>query len=274
MVLDNPGQTFTAEGGTGRIGASIAAGCQWTAESDSAWVHITSGSSGNGSGTVTYGVDANGTTEARGATIRVGTERVQISQQPAAPAVCTYAIDVERRVVPARATGFAVRVTAPFGCRWTFTGNGTWLNVVPDSDGAPNGNGNGTVVVEASENSGSAARTSTATVAGHAVTVLQDGTVEPACRYQVSPTSLEFEAPGGAGTFEVTTDAACGWTTALGGPDLSVVASITPAESVGSGPVHYVASANMGTGPRKGSVVVLGRTGAGSARHDVLQKAP
>jgi immune inhibitor A len=49
-----------AAGGTGSFYVTTgAAGCAWTATSDSAWLHITSGSSGSGNGTVAYSADAN-----------------------------------------------------------------------------------------------------------------------------------------------------------------------------------------------------------------------
>jgi Putative binding domain, N-terminal len=38
---------------------STSPGCPWTAASNNRWIHVTGGSSGNGSGTVSYSVDAN-----------------------------------------------------------------------------------------------------------------------------------------------------------------------------------------------------------------------
>ena len=273
MALDSPGQSFPAEGGTARIAATIAQGCAWSAASDAGWIRITAGAAGSGSGIVTYSVDPNSATEARGATIRVADQIFQVSQQPAAPASCAYAIALARWVVPSRSTAFDVRVTTPFGCRWQFAGNGSWIRVDPQSDGAPNSNGNGTVTVTAGENSSADARLGTAIIAGQTVTVLQDGTLHAACTYTVAPSALEFEAAGGNGQFQLTTDAACGWRAVTGGPDFSVVQSITTEEGFGSAVVRYVVAPSTSGSPRKGSVIVLGRTGLGQAQHDVLQKA-
>ena len=52
-------RSFDQSGGTGTVSVSTTAGCAWTAGSNNAWIHITSGASGNGSGTVGYRVDAN-----------------------------------------------------------------------------------------------------------------------------------------------------------------------------------------------------------------------
>jgi len=48
--------SFPAEGGTGSVTVTTQAGCSWTAVSNNAFITITSGASGSGSGTVTYSV--------------------------------------------------------------------------------------------------------------------------------------------------------------------------------------------------------------------------
>jgi hypothetical protein len=50
---------FGAVGGSGSFAVSAAAGCGWASSSDSAWLHITGGITGSGSGAVYYSVDAN-----------------------------------------------------------------------------------------------------------------------------------------------------------------------------------------------------------------------
>ncbi len=49
-------RSFGAEGGTGSVTVTTQAGCNWTAVSNNAFITITSGASGSGSGTVTYSV--------------------------------------------------------------------------------------------------------------------------------------------------------------------------------------------------------------------------
>jgi subtilisin family serine protease len=48
--------SFAAAGGTGSVTVTTQAGCNWTAVSNNAFITITSGASGSGSGTVTYSV--------------------------------------------------------------------------------------------------------------------------------------------------------------------------------------------------------------------------
>ncbi|MBP1734060.1 MAG: putative cysteine peptidase [Deltaproteobacteria bacterium] len=69
-ALSNTGKTFKATGGNGNFSISCPSGCAWTASSSATWVTIKSGTSGNGSGQVTYTVGAN-TGSARTATINV-----------------------------------------------------------------------------------------------------------------------------------------------------------------------------------------------------------
>ena len=56
---------FGASGGTGSVSVTTQAGCTWTASSGAAWLTITSGSSGTGSGTIRYSVSANTTPDTR-----------------------------------------------------------------------------------------------------------------------------------------------------------------------------------------------------------------
>src|SRR5438132_7879597 len=53
--LANPG----AAGGNTSIAVTTQAGCPWTAGSNAAWVTITAGTSGSGTGSVSYSVAAN-----------------------------------------------------------------------------------------------------------------------------------------------------------------------------------------------------------------------
>ena len=61
--------SFPASGGTGSV--FVATRCGWTARSDVSWITITSGTSGGGSGTVEYAVEANPDTGSRIGTLTV-----------------------------------------------------------------------------------------------------------------------------------------------------------------------------------------------------------
>jgi outer membrane protein assembly factor BamB len=79
----NPANTsFTAIGGTSNAAVAIAGtGCTWNAaSSDTSWIHITSGSSGTGSGTVNFSVSANISPGSRTGKITIAGQSFLISQ--------------------------------------------------------------------------------------------------------------------------------------------------------------------------------------------------
>jgi Fungalysin metallopeptidase (M36)/Fungalysin/Thermolysin Propeptide Motif len=103
----NPTSTsFAAAGGTGSVTVTTAAGCNWTAASNSSFITITSGASGSGSGTVSYSVAAN-TSTARSGSLTIAGLTHSVSQAGTGGG-CTNAV-----VNPGFESG-----TAP----WTFSG--------------------------------------------------------------------------------------------------------------------------------------------------------
>ncbi len=57
--MDPASRNFSHTGGSGSVSVTTESGCQWTAQTDVAWITITSGGSGPGSGMVNYTVAAN-----------------------------------------------------------------------------------------------------------------------------------------------------------------------------------------------------------------------
>jgi hypothetical protein len=76
--------TFGANGGPGSVSVTVPAGQNWTAVSNTNWITITNGSSGNSNGTVSYTVAAN-TGGARTGTLTVAGQTVTISQARRGP---------------------------------------------------------------------------------------------------------------------------------------------------------------------------------------------
>ncbi len=76
--------SYSANGGAGNVTATAGSWCDWTATSNDAWVHVTSGSSGTGSGTVGYSVDVN-TGAARVGTVTIADQTFTVDQAASAP---------------------------------------------------------------------------------------------------------------------------------------------------------------------------------------------
>jgi hypothetical protein len=79
-VLTAAPSSFGSSGGTGTINVLAQSGCTWTAVSNSSFVTITSGASGNGNGTVFFSVAANSSTTARTGSLTVAGQTVSVTQ--------------------------------------------------------------------------------------------------------------------------------------------------------------------------------------------------
>lgn len=71
---------FISTGGSGTVSVIAADGCTWTASSGTAWLTVTSGSSGNGNGTVGYSVKANTSNQQRTGSIKISDKNFSITQ--------------------------------------------------------------------------------------------------------------------------------------------------------------------------------------------------
>ena len=163
-------QSFSAAGGTGSVGVTTQTGCPWTASENATWIHITSGASGNGNGSVGYTVDANTSSSPRTGTMTVAGQVFTVNQSGAA--TCTFSISpTTASYTRTGGTGtVAVTVTAGTGCNWTAVSNASWITIT----GGASGSGNGTVSYSVGPYGGPPKkRTGTATIAGQTFTVNQ-----------------------------------------------------------------------------------------------------
>ena len=83
-MLGPPSAEVEAGGGTGAFEVNTAENCPWTAASNDAWVHVTSGHSGSGDGTVGFSVDPN-PGPARTGSIVAGGRLFTVTQRAATP---------------------------------------------------------------------------------------------------------------------------------------------------------------------------------------------
>ncbi len=81
-ALSPSSASFTSAGGSSSFQVQTASGCSWQTSQPSTdtWVHIKTGSNGNGPGEVSFAVDANSTGTARSSSIGVATTTFAISQ--------------------------------------------------------------------------------------------------------------------------------------------------------------------------------------------------
>jgi hypothetical protein len=197
---------------------------------------------------------------------------------------CTYT------VAPASAPAVASGVTIPVNvtassstCTWQSQSNDPWLTVGPDPDNTgQTGKGNGRVLVTVAANTGATARTGTATIAGHTVTINQAASSASGCTLQIAPSSQTFNGgAAGTGTFTITAStASCGWRAARSS-NLEDTVNLTsggsggtPEERFGTGTatIGYQVKAKSATSPWPaggGDIVVRDSANQEAGRHHV-----
>jgi hypothetical protein len=231
-----------ASGGTRTVNVNGGAGCAWTASSAQPWIAITSGTSGSGSGTVTFSVAA-ATGPSRSGTLIVAGQTVAVTQGNG----CSFAIAPDTQSVPASGGNGTVSVTAGTGCAWTAKSNVSWITVTSGASGS----GNGTVSLTISGTNGPG-RSGTVTIAGRTFTINQG----QGCSFSLSSASASLPPSGGTGTFDVRSADGCGWSAASSASWLNVASG---SNGSGNGTVRYTAGAN--TGPsRSGTITAAGQT--------------
>jgi CSLREA domain-containing protein len=111
--------------------------------------------------------------------------------------------------------------------------------------------GNETFTVNLTSPSGGA---TLGTPAGLVVTILDND----ACTYSLSPVSQNFSANGGSGTVNITTPAACAWTTTNNAGSWITITGT--ASGSGNAAIGFTVSANASNSPRTGTLIIGGQT--------------
>ncbi|MEW6128598.1 MAG: BACON domain-containing carbohydrate-binding protein [Acidobacteriota bacterium] len=239
-------QHFPVAGGTGSIAVTTPGVCDWMAVSNDAWIHITSGASGTGNGTVNFSVDTSTDPGNRTGSINVAGQTFTVTQDGTNP--CLYVIAPTSQAFPVGGGSSSVAVTTGATCNWTAVSNSAFITVVSGAAGT----GNGVVGFNVAANPTNAVRSGTITIAGLTFTVNQAGT---SCVSTISPLGLSFTFSGGSGTFAVTALANCSWPVTTFDSFITITSS-----SLGSGSqkVKYTVAANPNPTPRTGYILVGG----------------
>src|SRR5262245_47625988 len=82
--FDGSPRSFGPSGGTGSVSVTVSRECSWTAAAVAPWMSITSGSSGQGDGTIGFRVDSNPDPVSRASAVTINDGHVDVSQQAAA----------------------------------------------------------------------------------------------------------------------------------------------------------------------------------------------
>jgi hypothetical protein len=253
--------SFGSDGGSASFAVTTASTCAWTAASSAAWVRITAGGQGSGSGTVSFTVDRNTGPDSRSATIAVADKAFTVTQSgEPAQVVCEYSVGPVQFNPCMPAATVMTTITTQASCPWTATSNVSWLTL--PSGGSGNGSANISIAFSSNYDAPREGlvmvRWPTPT-AGQNVRVSQAG-----CHYAVSRTSFSFAAAGGSGSFDVlqesdpnscggATQDACVWTATS---DVSWITITSSMPRAGDNPVAFTVAPNGATAARTGHITV------------------
>lgn len=250
ISLAPPNRTFSSDPAQGSVEVTTsAASCTWTAAAGAAWISVTAGGSGTGSGVVQYTVASNESADARASVITVGDQAHSITQQGRQQASCTYTLSPNSATIDREGGTGSFAVNAASNCQWTALSNAEWLAI----DSGAQGTGDGTVVYKASANGGAASRAADIVIADQKFTLTQSGLADPGlCSYTVDPTQFNPCMAPGTLTTRVETQDVCKWTVTSDVPWLTIT---TGGSGTGSSNIEVSYSDNYDA-PREGRLMV------------------
>ena len=257
-------ESFSNEGGTGRVEVTASGSCAWAAASAASWLAITGGASGTGNGSVSYTVAPNPDPAGRETVIDVGGRTVTVAQSGNLSA-CEYSV-APTSFSPCMSVPFELTatITTQAMCPWTASSNVPWIAVTRGASGT----GSGHIGFTVSENydaprSGQVLVRWPTPTAGQNLNVAQAG-----CRYGVSKSAIAFSASGGPGSFDVLQESdpiecggplqnACVWTATTDAPWITIT-SHQP--KVGDDTVGFTVAPNPDPSTRTALIVVRDKT--------------
>jgi hypothetical protein len=185
---------------TTTVYVSAAAGCAWTAASNAAWLDITSGQTGTGSGTVTVAADPNNTTSARIGTATIAGQTFTFNQ-----GACNYNVSPATVSIGSNGMSTNAFITAGASCAWSASSSASWITL----PAATSGTGTAWLQYVVAPNPNTAPRSATITMAGRTLTVNQ---AAAPCTFTVTPLNVTTSKTGGTATITVSAAAGCAWT--------------------------------------------------------------
>ncbi|HUQ91665.1 MAG TPA: S-layer homology domain-containing protein, partial [Bryobacteraceae bacterium] len=165
------GQTLAslpASGDYRQVNVIAGSGCGWNTLSSADWVHIVSGGSAAGSGSVRILVDPNFSGAARTAFLNIAGLNYDVVQSGSG---CTFTLTGVSSVLPYGAGSYSLNVSTPAGCQWSSVSTGGWITLANPSSGS----GSGALGFSITANTGPSPRTGAIVVGGQWLPIVQKG---------------------------------------------------------------------------------------------------
>jgi hypothetical protein len=219
--------------GSESVNVFTAAGCGWTAVSDSTWLTISAGSSGTGNGAASYAVTANPATGIRTGDILVGGLHLVVTQ---AGATCSYTINpASVNVGSGGGSGSLAIAPTPISCpSLAANSNVSWASITVSVN---------TASWSVTGNSSTQPRTGTFMIGGQSIPVTQ-GASGASSTMSLSRSSLNFGTAGSLVTsaqsiYVAFTGVGVAWTASSNQPNIAV----SPGSGTGNGAFQVTANA-------------------------------
>ena len=229
-----------APGGPSVIQVQSGSGCGWSAATETSWIALTQGASGNGSGPVQISIAAN-TGPARNGSLTVAGQSITVAQANG----CTYSVTSAPQDVSPAGGSVGATIATGQGCPWTASSSVDWISAAAGTASGP-----GQVVFTVAPNTGPP-RSGTVTAAGQVLTIAQAS----ACTWTFVPASTDLPREGGAGNVLVILTGVCTWTATTTTDWIQITAG---SSGTGNGLVQFVVGPNGGPA-RTGTVTIGGQ---------------
>jgi probable HAF family extracellular repeat protein len=247
VTLTSSNPYFESGGGSGNITITTdSSSCQWTVNSDSAWLAATP-SSGAGSSSLSFSVTPNTNGPNRTGTISIGGKTITINQSGLD---CVYNLSPSNQTVSPDGGDHQLTISTMPGCNWSATTNSPDWIYFPSARGS----GSGQISFSAFTYYGSTPRTATITVGGQIVHVRQ----EP-CGFTIPYARSNFYKTGGSGIARINSNGYyCEWTASSNAAWITLNPESTYGE--GNGFVDFTVAANTGSSSRTGTITIGNHT--------------
>jgi len=170
FTLSATSVTLPAKGGSKNVSVkAVGTDCSWSATTTDAFITISSGTSGTGSGKVVYSVPGNTNSTSLSGTINIAGLTFTVNQ---AAGGCTYKLSPKAGKLKSTGGTGTVKVSPIFSdCTWTATTTNSFITITSGASGT----GKGTVAYSAPTNATSNVLTGSITIAGETFPVIQAG---------------------------------------------------------------------------------------------------
>ena len=270
--LNTTAAFFGVAGGAGSVTVTSSPGCSWTAASNDPFVTITSGSTGVGSGTVSFAVASNERANpfysvGRIATMSIAGVSFTISEEGSN--TCFVALSPAGISFSNAAATGSIAIKAQMGvhtlaCSWTAVSEDPWIRV----SGGSTGDLTGTTTYTVLPNTTGSTRTGTMRIGRNAFSITQDARPWMA----VDATSLAFSAVTGVTGFTTKTSSQVVRMTQTGAGTVSWIAGghypwvrVSPSSGTGSATLTISVQFADGLTALQADDISLFFTGAGNA---------